>query len=243
MKIMAMSDMHGQLPYSKGLEAVDVICICGDIVPLDIQKNFRKSTEWLKTVFKEWVNELPCDRVILTPGNHDFVFEAYIHQFKSKLLEKEYSSVIDAITGECGWADLNKLVLLIDNGYNYAGISFWGTPWCPDLWMWAFYKDTDALKEIFSLIPDNVNVLLTHSPGKMVCDTGKSLEKCGMPEFGSYALTEAVQDKHIGLWLCGHIHTGNHNLTEFGENSIKVVNVSLLNESYKMTYKPFIIEI
>ena len=42
MKICAISDIHGYLPK---MEECDVVCICGDILPLSIQHNLKASIE------------------------------------------------------------------------------------------------------------------------------------------------------------------------------------------------------
>ena len=39
LKITAISDIHGDLPI---IDPCDVLCICGDIVPLEIQRNYTK---------------------------------------------------------------------------------------------------------------------------------------------------------------------------------------------------------
>lgn len=37
-KVVAMSDIHGYLPPKDSLPKCDIVCIAGDILPLEIQK-------------------------------------------------------------------------------------------------------------------------------------------------------------------------------------------------------------
>lgn len=66
-KIAATSDLHGYLP---NIEEVDILLICGDILPLDIQVNMPKSLQWLEYSFKPWAEALKCDQVVFIAGNH-----------------------------------------------------------------------------------------------------------------------------------------------------------------------------
>ena len=73
MKIVALSDLHGTLLHK--LQPCDVVVICGDIVPLHMQKNYEASLAWLSGPFQSWALNLDCKKVIFIAGNHDFVFE------------------------------------------------------------------------------------------------------------------------------------------------------------------------
>ena len=58
LKICGISDMHGILDFN--IEKCDVLCICGDIVPLDIQNYHKPTFKWLKNVFIPWCQNQPC---------------------------------------------------------------------------------------------------------------------------------------------------------------------------------------
>jgi Icc-related predicted phosphoesterase len=70
-KCIAISDLHGILPQIT--EEFDVLFICGDILPLNIQKNIPKSEKLLKKKFSEWINSLRCDKVFAVWGNHEII--------------------------------------------------------------------------------------------------------------------------------------------------------------------------
>ena len=47
-----MSDLHGTLLSVEDIEPCELVCICGDIVPLRIQANSLKTKSWLRNEFK-----------------------------------------------------------------------------------------------------------------------------------------------------------------------------------------------
>lgn len=238
MKIVAISDLHGYLPEI--YEHCDVLCICGDIVPLSIQSYPKYSIDWLNTTFKDWCYSIDCDKIIIISGNHDFVFEELYDEFcESRCdLNEIVKNFSQYVSDKLDFGE--KIIYLHDNLYEYNGVTFYGTPHIPELKRWAFYQCREDLEKYYNLIPDDVDVLLTHSPGKFVNDTGVSLELPTKPEYGSIELTDAVKNKNIKYWFCGHVHSGNHELTKF--NNINVANVSLKDENYLVSYKPLTID-
>ena len=70
MKICGISDIHGDL--SINIPECDVLCICGDVINLNDQRDIPTSKHWWETRFVKWVESLPCSKVIVVPGNHDF---------------------------------------------------------------------------------------------------------------------------------------------------------------------------
>jgi Icc-related predicted phosphoesterase len=240
MKVIALSDLHGYLPEIT--ERVDIVIIPGDIVDLYYQNSTYKSISWFNRIFVPWALDLPCDKVVIIAGNHDFFFQRIVeNKFAGKNIgiddPSEYRNYIES---ESSWVVQDELILpkkivyLQDSLFSYGGKTFYGTPWCPDLSRWAFYKSSDDLKKAFNRIPENVDVLITHTPGKNVNDTGVSLQRLDKPEYGSQELTDAVIEKKPKWWFVGHVHSGNHTITDFyGTN---VVNVSIKDEGYEAIY-------
>lgn len=242
MKIIATSDLHGTLPDIK--EKCDAVVIAGDIVPLNVQRDFVRSIVWFSTEFLNWCEKLDCEKVFLVAGNHDFFFE--------KILKDAVQYMDCSVQYADSFGDLvisnkllipDKVVYLQDSKYVFHNKVIYGTPWCPSLKNWAFYKNDDELTEIFKRIPLDVDLLVTHAPGYKVNNTGVSLGFGYTPDYGSKELTTAVLDRNVKYWVCGHIHTGNHTMAKYDNTDMNVVNVSYKNEEYKPIFKPLVLEI
>lgn len=151
MKIIGISDIHGNLI---DIPKCDVLCIAGDIIGLNNQKDPIKSEHWFKTKFLTWVMKQPCDKILVVPGNHDF----YLEQLYKEDKWTEFCDYMAIITN-------SKLHFLIDQSYYYKGIHFYGSPWIKPISFqvgrWAFENNTYNDDNIYSKIP-NCDVLITH---------------------------------------------------------------------------------
>lgn len=232
-KVVAISDLHGYLP--KDLPECDVVCIAGDILPLDIQSDQLRSISWFCLDFKPWAESLKCEKVIFIAGNHDFLFEQIGPQSSRSATE-----VMKKLLGN--HKKDSKLVYLCNSSYEFKGRRFYGFPWCPNLKRWAFYQDHEQLEKQCEIIPKKCDVLITHCPPKLGL-VGTVLENNWnyMCDFGCQELTEALIMRDIKWCIGGHIHSGLHK-PEFICNT-NIVNVSLKNENYKVDYEPFVFEI
>jgi Icc-related predicted phosphoesterase len=232
LKIGALSDLHGHLPDPSALNGVDVWVLCGDIVHLEYQRSESLSLDWYSHEFAEWVKALDCKKVIMIGGNHDFFL---YEQGKGRL-----NTLFERICGD-------KLVYLEDELYEYEGITFYGCPWCTGPLNWAFSPgQTRRVKEVFSVddfynkIPD-CDILLTHQPpsvGKI--STSMYWDRNQAHDWGSDRLRLAIKDKKIGINFCGHVHSGDHELTLYPTIGCdtKFYNVSYLDERYWPAYDP-----
>jgi len=54
---------------------------------------------------------------------------------------------------------------------------------------------------------------------------------------------DVIIDKRPRYVLSGHIHSGDHTLTMFESIDTKCANVSILDESYSINYKPLTFEL
>ena len=127
---------------------------------------------------------------------------------------------------------------LVDKGETIGGLKFYGTPWCLKNRPGRFEGTEETLKEYFSNIPKNLDVLISHSPpyipGEKIDDRGDGLHE------GSKELTEAILDKKPRLVVCGHVHSGSRKPAELGDS--KVMNVSRVDhDRSEEAHRPHII--
>ena len=228
MKICALSDLHGTLLPVEEFEPCELVCICGDISPLSIQGNHRKMRQWLRNQFKSWCESLPCDKVIFIAGNHDS--SAANLDFMYTQFPKD-----------------GKVTYLFHESYTYISksskeYSIFGTPYCKLFGNWAFMEMDETLEKLYSTIPENLDILLSHDAAfgygdvvleKIYWNTGEHI--------GNKPLARAVLEKQPRLMLHGHLHSSEHSCVEIG--STKRYNVSIKNEKYEPIYEPLIIEI
>ena len=140
MKVVAFSDPHGYLPKVKDFPECDVVCIAGDICPLDVQRDLVESVSWFLLTFKPWAESLPCKKVIFIGGNHDFFLWNI-----GLIANNTGSSVIKKLLGQ--YKSSSKLIYLQDSSYEFEGKRFYGTPWIAQLVNWAFYLPPENLEE------------------------------------------------------------------------------------------------
>ena len=220
-----MSDLHGILPE---IEECDIVIICGDISPLMIQRNGIECKEWLFTTFANWVNNLPCDEVILIAGNHDFIFsscEHWIHKLE-----------------EC-----TKLKYLENSSYDYLSndgriYKIYGTPACHIFGNWAFMYSDEGLKRIYSTIPRDCDIIMSHDAPYGCSDILLQDVYWNTREhIGNKPLAQVILDIQPKYLLHGHLHSTNHEEEKLGET--RVYNVSITDEHYNYVYKPLIFNV
>lgn len=248
-KICAISDIHGSLI---DIPECDILCICGDILPVSIQKNTIESIAWLSGPFQRWLLNAPCKHVVLIWGNHDFIGERLFEYGTRNICDSNYKSLYGH-DGEEQASELflddeqYKISILLDSHITIDGIKIYGTSWCPELVNWAFYGDSEKLTKKFSEIPNDADIILTHCPPKFG-QQGIVLQNCWnyLRNFGSQELQDAINSKFNNsnkpvYVLSGHIHSGNHEWESDG--NIFYRNVSIKNEDYHIAYQPLIFTI
>lgn len=238
MKVCAISDLHGTLPI---IGECDVVFICGDLFPLEYDTAYKKCYNWFNSEFADWVESLPCDKVFIIPGNHDFAFasDKSFNMF-DPTKEGQYADpnrVNNIIAANPKLKD--KLSYLVDEEYTYNGVKIYGTPWCISPSGFAFI---DSSGIFYDRIPD-CDVLLCHQP-PAVKKLGTSKYWSGKEvDYGSKKLSDIIKEKDIKYCFCGHIHSGTHGGVIIDGCKTVFYNVSIKNEDYDVEFPPLYLEI
>lgn len=205
MKIIAISDSHGlhnQLDLPEG----DVLIHAGDVS--------RSGTIGQLQEFNRWLGTLSFSNIILSPGNHDLVFERNI------TLAREI---------------MTNCHVLLDEEIVIDGIKFYGSPWQPFFYNWSFNLPRGKeLADKWERIPDDTDVLITHGPPLGINDINFEGERCGCED-----LLKRINVVRPKIHIFGHIHHGYGKVEISG---VTFANVSVCDESYEPNNKPTIIK-
>lgn len=222
MIIDCIADLHGFYPK---LEGGDLLIVAGDLTANDSPLQLYNFTEWLKLQ--------PYKKKICIAGNHDNLL------FNSKAFKGPESPLY--------------FDYLCDSGTEFEGLKIWGSPWTKTFegmnpHCKAFTVDTeDELMDKWEMIPEKVDILITHSPPYGILDGIDDSHDGTLFHVGSKTLYGWLQYvERPKLHVFGHIHEGYGQGEWFvGYNDIPVisVNASHVNEYYQPVNKPIRIEL
>ncbi len=207
MEITCVSDLHGFYPK---LEGGDLLIIAGDLTARDTDVEYYE-------VF-HWISQQKYKKKIIIAGNHDNRICNHVH-FPDHF---EY---------------------LCDSGTEFEGLKIWGSPWTRSFvgmnpHCKAFTLDTEEeLAKKWALIPDDVDILITHSPPYGILDKLKPriLPRINdMLHAGSKSLAEKIglSKNPPKLWIWGHIHEAYGRDPVIRGKPCIMVNASIMNEDY-----------
>ena len=201
MDITAISDLHGNFP---DLQGGDLLIIAGDLTAMDTEIEYLRFFEYLIT--------LKYTKIIFIAGNHDNWVEVNRKPYENGNIE-----------------------YLEDSGTEFEGLKIWGSPWTKTFEginpkYTAFTVDTDEeLKKKWVLIPNDIDILITHSPPNGVLDAVVNpFYPIEFEHVGSTSLRNMVISNkfpNLKLHIFGHIHA-------YGGQQIKMGNTIFVNASH-----------
>lgn len=208
MRILCFSDTH-QKHYKLTLPACDVLIFAGDMGSGGDLVEFESFVAWLKSQSSQF------KKAIIVSGNHDWCF------FKHRLF------CLDMLANEFG----DKVSYLEDSFVIFDNIKFYGSPWQPEHNNWAFNVPRgERLKNIWSNIPDDTDVLITHSPAHGIGDVVDNIHVGCVDLFNRVC---ELSKNNLFLHVFGHIHNSNGHYISEALNGVNFCNAAICTESYE----------
>lgn len=206
MQIVCISDTHGQ-HHALKLPPGDMLIHAGDL-------STRGKSDELRD-FLHWFASQPYQHKIFIGGNHDF------------LLERESKFFRTMVPRGCTY--------LNDEPVEIKGIRIWGSPITPFFHDWAFNRRRgDKIRRHWALIPDHVDLLVTHGPPLGILDQTTYGDHVGCAD-----LLERLAAVRPKVHLFGHIHEG-YGKTE--QDGTVFINASCVDTGYRLVNAPVVME-
>ena len=205
MRIVAIADSHG-LHDRLVVPDGDVLIHAGDVTR-------HGELEELPGL-NAWFGALPHRHKLLIAGNHDWCFQQ---------LPEGCRQLLTAVT------------YLQDEAVTIEGVRFYGSPWTPLFFDWAFNLPRGrALRARWLQIPRTTDVLITHGPPQGIADRTAQGEHAGCAD-----LREIVEQLAPSLHIFGHIHEGAGIVA--GARTT-FVNASVVDQRYAPVNPPAVLD-
>lgn len=206
MRILAVSDTHNHHPCI--YDDTDLLIHCGDATNTGSKYEFE--------IFSEWWNSIEAKYKIFIPGNHEVLYY-------NRIREKGRESVKE-------WLPSNVIVL-INESIEIEGLKIYGSPVTQpvfkDRLYWAWEEFDDQRQKTFDLIPDELDILVTHTPPFEILDY-----VIGAGHVGCRFLKSILSNKKCKYHLFGHIH--EHGGQSLAIGSIQYYNVACSKIAFEL---------
>jgi Icc-related predicted phosphoesterase len=174
MRLVFISDTHAKHRHL-AMPDGDVLVHAGDITRAGSIDDLDD--------FNRWLGQLPYRHKLYIAGNHDWCFFYQRAASVARIPHAQY---------------------LQDETVTINGITFYGSPWQPEYYGWAFNLPRGAaLRAKWQQIPTTTQVLITHGPPQGIGDLTVRHEYAGCVD-----LRTAVDELQPRVHVFGHIHEG-----------------------------------
>lgn len=205
MRLVLLSDTHN-LHTQVTVPDGDILIYAGDISMMGHLDDIA--------AFDAWLAGLPHPHKIVIAGNHDFCFERQPAAAEALLTHAHY---------------------LCDSELTLDGVRFYGSPWQPWFYDWAFnLQRGPEIRAKWDLIPTGIDVLITHGPPAGHGDLTLQGDRAGCVD-----LLDAIRRIQPPLHLFGHIHEG---YGQTREGPTLCVNASLCDPAYAIANPPIVMD-
>ena len=219
MKICFLSDTH---LFLRGLQLpdADLLVHSGDFLSWGTLAEFNREVEVINDVANKFKHGMIC-----TAGNHDIIIDNQPALCKSMLN--------------------SNVKMLLNEPYELEGLKFYGSPYTPKFGTgWGFQlNDVLHQKHCWDLIPDDVDILITHgAPYKILDEVLYPSPPDYDENVGDKVLLETLSRlKQLKIHTFGHLHLQGSQTKEV--NGVRFINASTCDDEYIPHRKPIVVEI
>ena len=235
MRLVCISDTHSlhhdmlhELP--KG----DVLVHAGDISNRGGQRDVTDFINWFKNL-GGW------DQKIFISGNHDHCFEKVNQPHHKSDYDWLHTLMFEEHLSESNVTYLEDDVFTLETPEFDRPIKFYGSPWQPWFYDWAFNLPRlgTELQAKWSLIPEDTDVLITHTPPNGYRDLVNNWRQPNA-NVGCECLLNRIGEIKPLVNVFGHIHEGYG--VEYGKDTL-FVNAAICTAGYEPINKPIVIDL
>lgn len=226
MKIIAISDLHGEVISPEKLPDGDVLVVAGDVLPDDYIPNAPSATVgtsravrqgyYFDEVFLPWLTVVKKKyrAVLWIGGNHDF----FLQMIMGGSIKRSMPEGVH---------------YLLEETVEIEGVTFFGAPWNGTRG-WAFALDEEDHYRRLQDVPPGIDVFICHGPPYSSGFEGE------LEYYTSPALSNYIREHKPKVFICGHVHEayGKYRMWE-----TDVYVVSSKDRNYKLVNPPVEIEI
>jgi hypothetical protein len=225
-RLVFVSDTHLQHDFK--VPEGDALVHCGDLTPMGTFPQVLNALTWLAAQ--------PHRYKVVVAGNHDFLFERLPEMGRTALVQAREHLALGT-----------ELHYLEDSSVNLLGLNFYGSPWTPRFYDWAFQLGSampgggagrDAVKH-WAKLPEGTDILVTHGPPRGVLDRTPRGDLVG-----DEALLEAVKRVRPLIHAFGHIHCNGGQVAVVGPTgagALLSINAAVCDEFYCPTNPPVVV--
>jgi Icc-related predicted phosphoesterase len=194
----------------------DILVHSGDLTNVGEMREIIEVGNWFRELSTRF------QFIVYCAGNHYWMFQ------RNRSMALELMNL-----------DPEKVIYLEDSATTVMGLKVYGSPVQPTFFDWAFNVDRGpAIKRYWDLIPEDLDVLITHGPPMGIGD--QSVPWIGSKHLGCEELMAAVERTKPKIHAFGHIH-GGRGQTKY-ENTL-FLNAAICNEAYSPVNPPIVIEV
>ncbi|KAJ4362055.1 hypothetical protein N0V83_010997 [Neocucurbitaria cava] len=203
-RIVCISDTHNQTPK---LPPGDVLIHAGDLTNQGSYDELKRAVEWLE-------KQSGFEVKIVVAGNHDITLDPpFYHSHGAQNWKwptpQDPTTCRELFRSSASITYLENetaTIKLASPTGPQTCFTVFGSPCTPRQQQgnWAFQYDEHEAEDVWSKLGDGVDVVVTHTPPKGLCDSTSGMgDQSGCP-----ALLRRLGEVRPALSVCGHIHAG-----------------------------------